>query len=79
MVPTITALLMVGLVHIPGIFGGQVLAGLPALEAAKYQIVVMYMLTAGATLTAVGVAFARVRSFFTPRHQLRSRELERMR
>jgi putative ABC transport system permease protein len=79
MVPTITALLMVGLVHIPGIFGGQVLAGLPAIEAAKYQIVVMYMLTAGATLTAVGVAYARVRSFFTPRHQLRYKELARLR
>ncbi len=79
MVPTITALFMVGLVHIPGIFGGQVLAGLPAIEAAKYQIVVMYMLTAGATLTVVGVAFTRIRSFFTPRHQLRYEELARLR
>jgi putative ABC transport system permease protein len=79
MVPTITALAMVGLVHIPGIFGGQVLAGLPAIEAAKYQIVVMYMLAAGATLTAIGVAFARIRSFFTSHHQVRYSELARLR
>jgi len=71
LVPTITSMMMVGLVHIPGIFGGQVLAGVPAVEAAKYQTVVMYMLAAGASLTAMAVTFLRLREFFTARHQLR--------
>jgi len=77
MLPSITALMMVGLVHIPGIFGGQVLAGLPAIEAAKYQIVVMYMLTAGSALTTVGLVFSALRGFFTRRHQLRWESLAR--
>jgi len=63
--------MMVGLVHIPGIFGGQVLAGVPAMEAAKYQTVVMYMLAAGAALTAMAIVFLRLKEFFTARHQLR--------
>ena len=71
MLPTVTSMMMVGLVHIPGIFGGQVLAGVPAMEAAKYQTVVMYMLAAGAALTAMAVAFLRLGEFFTARHQLR--------
>jgi len=44
MIPTIDTLRMVGLVHMPGIFVGMVLAGAPALNAAVAQLVILYMI-----------------------------------
>jgi len=75
LVPTINTMMVVGLVHIPGIFGGAVLAGVPPVEAAKYQMVVMYMLAMGAALTTFAVAWVRLRTLFTRRDQLRLEEL----
>jgi len=46
MIPTIDTLRMVGLVHMPGIFVGMVLAGASALDAAVAQLVVLYMIAA---------------------------------
>jgi len=51
MTPSVDTLRMVGLVHMPGIFVGMVLAGAPAIEAAAAQLVVLYMLI-GSTFTA---------------------------
>ncbi len=44
MIPTIDTLRMVGLVHMPGIFVGMVLAGAPAFDAAVAQLIVLYMI-----------------------------------
>ncbi len=44
MIPTIDTLRMVGLVHMPGIFVGMVLAGAPALDAAVAQLIILYMI-----------------------------------
>ena len=44
MIPAIDTLRMVGLVHMPGIFVGMVLAGAPALDAAVAQLIVLYMI-----------------------------------
>lgn len=75
LVPTINTMMIVGLVHIPGIFGGVVLAGVPPVEAAKYQIVVMYMLAMGASMTTFIISWVKLRSLFTRRAQLRLEEL----
>ncbi len=56
MIPTIDTLRMVGLVHMPGIFVGMVLAGASALDAAVAQLVVLYMVIAS-SLTACIVSF----------------------
>jgi putative ABC transport system permease protein len=44
--PTVAALYTVGLVAIPGMMSGQIIAGLSPVAAVKYQIVVMFMLAA---------------------------------
>ena len=44
MIPTINALLAVGLVSLPGMMTGQILAGISPLIAARYQIMVMCMI-----------------------------------
>jgi len=56
MIPTIDTLRMVGLVHMPGIFVGMVLAGASAFDAAVAQLIVLYMIIAS-SLTACLVCF----------------------
>jgi len=51
--PTINSMSAVGLVAIPGMMTGQLLAGADPLEATKYQIVVMLMISAATALGAM--------------------------
>ena len=51
--PTINSMSAVGLVSIPGMMTGQLLAGADPTQAAKYQIVVMLMISAATALGAM--------------------------
>ena len=51
LIPPVDTLRVVGLVHLPGIFVGMLLAGAAPLEAAGAQLVVLYMIVAS-TFTA---------------------------
>jgi len=46
LIPTVDTLRLVGLVHMPGIFVGMILAGATALDAAVAQLIVLYMIVA---------------------------------
>lgn len=64
LIPSTNSLLAVGLVSIPGMMTGQVLAGESPLLAARYQIVVMCMLYGMVGLSSAGcllIAQAQVR------------------
>ncbi len=52
MIPLLNSLLAVGLVSLPGMMTGQILAGVDPLIAVRYQIMVMLMLTGAAGLSA---------------------------
>lgn len=52
MIPNVNALFAVGLVSLPGMMTGQILAGVSPLIAVRYQIVVMCMLFASAGISA---------------------------
>lgn len=52
MIPVINSMFAVGLVALPGMMTGQILAGVSPLVAARYQIVVMSMLFAASGLSA---------------------------
>jgi len=56
MIPTIDTLRVVGLVHMPGIFVGMVLAGATAFDAAVAQMTVLYMVVTS-SFTACFVSF----------------------
>jgi len=56
MIPTIDTLRVVGLVHMPGIFVGMILAGAAPMDAATAQLVVLYMIVAS-SFTACMVSF----------------------
>ncbi len=53
MIPTINAMSAVGLVHVPGMMTGQVLAGADPIIAAKYQILIMLTLTAATAFSMI--------------------------
>ena len=63
----------VGLVSLPGMMTGQILAGVSPLLAIRYQIVVMFMLAGATALTAVAVVLWYRRTFFTSAAQLSAR------
>jgi putative ABC transport system permease protein len=71
MIPTVNGMMTVGIVQLPGMMTGQILAGSSPLVAIRYQIVVTFMLTSA---TAVGSwLFVRLaaRRYLTPADQLR--------
>jgi putative ABC transport system permease protein len=71
LLPVINQMSAAGLVTLPGIMTGQILAGLPPMEAVKYQILLMFLLSGGAGLGAVAVVFLAARQLTDARHRLR--------
>lgn len=64
MIPSINALMSVGVVSIPGMMSGQILAGTDPLIAVKYQIVIMLLLVGSTALSTVfALHLVRGRSF----------------
>ena len=72
MVPIINSMMVVGLVSLPGMMTGQILAGNDPLTAVKYQIVVMFMLAATTALTGIAMSYVTYRKLFNHNHQLLS-------
>ncbi len=70
-IPSVNAMLVVGIVSLPGMMTGQIIAGQHPTQAALYQVMVMYMITAAATFTSILAVVAAVRQTFTPAQQLR--------
>jgi len=62
MIPTIDTLRVVGLVHMPGIFVGMILAGAAPMAAATAQLIVLYMIVAS-SFTACMVSFLIMNHF----------------
>ncbi len=70
MIPSINALMTVGLVFLPGMMTGQILAGADPTTAIRYQIMVMLMLVASTALGTILVLHIVRRRCFTKAHQL---------
>jgi putative ABC transport system permease protein len=71
LIPIINTMSIAGLVSLPGMMTGQILAGSPPLEAVKYQILIMFLIAGGigfGTLAAVWVGSKRL---FDDRQRLR--------
>ncbi len=69
--PIINAMAAAGLVSLPGMMTGQILAGSPPFEAVKYQILIMFLIAAGTGFgTMIGIRLTSGR-LFDHRHRLR--------
>jgi len=73
LIPSVNGLMTVGLVQLPGMMTGQILAGQSPLLAVRYQIVVMFMLAGATAMTTVIVVLWYRRTFFTSAAQLAER------
>jgi putative ABC transport system permease protein len=69
--PLLNIMSLAGLVTLPGMMTGQILAGADPLEAARYQIVLMFVLAGAAGLGAFAAALAGVFVLSDTRHRLR--------
>jgi putative ABC transport system permease protein len=76
LLPIINQMSAAGVVTLPGIMTGQILAGLDPVEAVKYQILLMFLLSGGSGLAAVGVAYLAAWRLTDARQRLR---LDRLR
>lgn len=66
LIPAINSMAAAGIVFIPGMMTGQILAGADPVEATKYQIVVMLMVAAAEVIGAVIAVLMSYRKRFTP-------------
>jgi putative ABC transport system permease protein len=64
LIPSIDSFKTTGLVHLPGMMTGMIIAGASPVEAVKYQIVIMFSLMTSAVLSAMMVSFLAYRHFF---------------
>ncbi|MFV9473211.1 ABC transporter permease [Advenella sp. RU8] len=64
MMPTINSMMVIGLVSLPGMMTGQILAGQDPEQAIRYQIIVMFFLSTASSMGCVlAVAFVFRRLF----------------
>lgn len=69
--PTINAMAAAGVVSLPGMMTGQILAGSPPALAVKYQILIMFTITVGTGFGTVIAVLAASRRLFDQRQRLR--------
>ncbi|MEB3224701.1 MAG: iron export ABC transporter permease subunit FetB [Synechococcus sp.] len=70
LIPTINAMMVVGLVSLPGMFTGQVLAGIDPLNAASYQILILFLIVIINMICTSLVTAGLYRQFFNAAAQL---------
>lgn len=78
MVPIINSMMVVGLVSLPGMMTGQILAGADPADAVAYQILIMFMIAACTALGVITLCLLTYRALAHPDHRIRwDRILER--
>jgi putative ABC transport system permease protein len=70
LLPLMNNMKVIGLVHLPGAMTGMLMAGAEPLEAAKIQLIVMYMLAASTTTAVLVSSLFIHRVFFNRAWQL---------
>ncbi|MBA2492476.1 MAG: ABC transporter permease [Gammaproteobacteria bacterium] len=77
LIPIVNAMAAAGVVSLPGMMTGQILAGNPPMEAVKYQILVFFLVTAGTGFGILAAAGIGARRLFDERQRLRLDRLRR--
>lgn len=71
MIPIINAMAAAGIVSLPGMMTGQILAGSSPGDAVRYQILIMFLIAAGSGLGTVVSVWLGARRLFDERERLR--------
>lgn len=69
--PTLNSMAATGVVSLPGMMTGQILAGVDPAEAVKYQLLVMFLIAGGTAIGVTAVIFSILRRLTDARHRLR--------
>lgn len=69
MTPTLNSMLVVGIVSLPGMMTGQILAGADPTQAVRYQIVTMFLICVSSTLGCTISSLLIYRRFFNKKKQ----------
>jgi putative ABC transport system permease protein len=70
LIPIINAMAAAGVVSLPGMMTGQILAGAPPVEAVKYQILIMFLIAVGTGFGTLVAATIGSRRLFDERQRL---------
>ena len=70
MIPIINAMAAAGIVSLPGMMTGQIMAGAAPVEAVKYQILIMFLIAAGTGLGTLAAVTIGSRRLFDERQRL---------
>ncbi len=71
LVPIVNAMAAAGVISLPGMMTGQILAGAPPMEAVKYQILIMFLIASGTGFGTFGAVWLASRRLFDDRERLR--------
>ncbi|WKA58833.1 iron export ABC transporter permease subunit FetB [Planococcus shenhongbingii] len=69
MIPTIESQKTVGLVQLPGMMSGQIIAGADPIQAVQFQLLIMFLLLTTAAVTSVFLGFLSYPTLFNQRMQ----------
>ena len=75
LIPIVNAMTTAGIVSLPGMMTGQILAGGPPLEAAKYQLLILFLIAAGTGLGSASAVMLAAGRLFDERQRLRGDRL----
>jgi len=78
MIPILNAMVAAGIVSIPGMMTGQILAGQDPATAARYQIFILFSIAGGVALGTVGVVLMATRLAFDERDRLRAERIRQV-
>ena len=73
--PLLNNMSVVGIVSIPGMMSGQILGGSNPIVAARYQIVIFYLVALASSCAATAVIYASVLAIVDGQHRLRPERL----
>lgn len=74
LIPIINSMAAAGLVSLPGMMTGQILAGNTATDAVRYQILIMFMISSGTGFGVILSLWLMRRRMFDTRDRLRMRD-----
>ena len=77
-IPILNAMVAAGLISIPGMMTGQILAGQDPASAARYQLFILFSIAGGVALGTMGVVLVITRLVFDERDRLRTDRIRRV-
>ena len=69
--PIVNSMAAIGLVSLPGMMTGQILAGIEPIDAVKYQLLIMFLIAGGTGLGTLAAVMGGARLLTDHRHRLR--------